>query len=864
MKTLCITGSASSQELAHVAKPLYQAGLEPAKALQKGVAIDLRDWHRRVSPMLRHEQPIGRLWEKAAEELLFANFLDKAWGWSDPESLWALDFWADLDPGIHFLLVCESPEAFLARSMLRDSEQHREDAYLEQWRTIHVRMLKFYLSHPDRCVLVDTDQAARAPLALIELVKMQWQLPVERPDITIDVDMPADSLSSQLARDWARAWIVQHSTRLESLRLELEAAQQPLSSGEPPSSAKTWPDERTGAPPWPLLLKLYQEEQDQRTQKKSLAQARADVEQLETRLTEEDRERATLLTENRGLNKRLALAESELSQVQQEKKGLLIALQQSQEQLEQSLSQRQAQQQAFDNERADLIGKLEEYHRDNTRIAALENELGTLRQESESLLITLQQSQEQLEQSLSQRQAQQQAFDNERTDLIGKLEECRRDNTRIAALEDELGTLRRESESLLITLHQTQEQLEQSLSQRQAQQQSFDNERSELSRKLEDTRQENEQLARADQHRQALEKERDTLSADLNMARQQLEAAGEQSSQLQAAEREAERLKQECEALLFSLHRTQEDLEAQTRQGHQQQATRDELQKRVIALKQRGGVLLAADNVKVNRPTPEQVEWRFENVLIGGDEQVSLAVTGALKRGGLVIEVAPESGTPWQLESADQPSLDFLLPEQRLVANVLPELLQGHLAQAVTAPDSKEQWQQALTKLQQQLAEQPPRLAFAKPDLHHVQINPDYEHLWITLRQARFSKSEPMDWQFRLSCANVTPQAFGQHPKLEVPWQRQQLLSGWFDESQDDFGKKLELRFAQPEAMDGEVWNKLPERDRQLLRELILQLPSILQQLEKNGHSPERDWPQWYRLADDMRRILRANIARSA
>ena len=148
-----------------------------------------------------------------------------------------------------------------------------------------------------------------------------------------------------------------------------------------------------------------------------------------------------------------------------------------------------------------------------------------------------------------------------------------------------------------------------------------------------------------------------------------------------------------------------------------------------------------------------------------------------------------------------------------------------------------------------------PKLEFEGVQLRNEQVNPDYEHLWISLQSPSFGERLAEQWHFRISCAGVKPSEFGQQPKLELPEQSDQLLTNWFAESESEHGRKLELRFALPNAMDTGVWKQIQADDQQLIKALCQQLPDIVAALKNQNTYITRDWSDWEALAANMKRI---------
>jgi hypothetical protein len=168
----------------------------------------------------------------------------------------------------------------------------------------------------------------------------------------------------------------------------------------------------------------------------------------------------------------------------------------------------------------------------------------------------------------------------------------------------------------------------------------------------------------------------------------------------------------------------------------------------------------------------------------------------------------------------------------------------------------------ALRTLQERLAEVPAVFRFDTLTLKREQVNPDYEHLWFNFQHVSIGEKRLLDFDFRVSCANVRPNSFGGYPKLEFPEASgRAAISGWFDEAYDDFGAKLELRFALPGSMDMAVWDRLSLSDQAFVRQLISQLPALLSALEGSGVKVKRGWSAWHELAKNMGNICDACTA---
>ena len=649
MTTLCITGT-PGRDFDSVSKLLFQGGLATAKPIERETTISMEDWHKRVAPILSEQQQPGRLWEQLAGDLLLANFQQPQWGWADPASLAALEFWSELEPGLGFLLLTSDPQDYLAYCLLEGSGDSGgevdEKACLQQWRTYHERMLAFYLDYPERCLLVNARQARANPSALAEKLQERWglELTLSSSNFPVLAGNSRQEAPITLAYYVANKTLVDQGQGLTPLRDELNAAQFPLA--EPDVEADLDGNILGSA-------------------NLSLASILRDYQRRCARDLSESERKA-------------------LESLRRENEQLLAKLRYVQEQWEattenqQSLEQQLAEAKALPSVSPEHVAELKDQHH----------------QESELLLLQLHQAHEELEATFIKQQQSEEA-------KAASEEAVQRASIERDALKQQVAQL----------VEERDEKALQAIS-------------------------ETEQRDQAHQSRQ--------------QAEQQLEESRHQN-----------------ELLLLQLNKVQEELE-HFFLLHQQVS--QEVDK------------LNSENRKLKH------QWQVAQ------------------------------------QHAEQP--------------------RGWLARLGGKPQSTA-----------------PKLTYEAVQLRHEHVNPDYEHLWVTLKDASFGEHYSPAWQFRLSCAGIKPNDFGKQPKLELPEQGDQLLQNWFAESESEHGQKLELRFALPNAMDSAVWKKIPSDDQALIRSLLKQLPEVLNALKEQGSHISRDWAEWQQLAANMKRIHQAKAS---
>jgi len=740
MTTLCITGT-PGRDFDSVSKLLFQGGLATARPIERETTISMEDWHKRVAPILSEQQQPGRLWEQLAGDLLLANFQQPQWGWADPASLAALEFWSELEPGLGFLLLTSDPQDYLAYCLLEGSGDSGgevdEKACLQQWRTYHERMLAFYLDYPERCLLVNARQARANPSALAEKLQERWglELTLSSSNFPVLAGNSRQEAPITLAYYVANKTLVDQGQGLTPLRDELKAAQFPLA--EPGVEADLDGNILGSA-------------------NLSLASILRDYQRRCARDLSESERKA-------------------LESLRRENEQLLAKLRYVQEQWEattenqQSLEQQLAEAKALPSVSPEHVAELKDQHH----------------QESELLLLQLHQAHEELEATFIKQQQSEEA-------KAASEEAVQRASIERDALKQQVAQLVEErDEKALQAISETEQRDQAHQSRQRAEQQ------------LEESRHQNELLLLQ------LNKVQEELEAIFIKQQKSEEAKAASEEAVQRASIERDALKQQVAQLVEE--RDEKALQAisETEQRDQAHQSRQQAEQQLEESRHQNELLL----LQLNK-VQEELEHFF---LL--HQQVSQEVD--------------------KLNSENRK-----LKHQWQVAQQHAEQPRGWLARLGGKPQSTA-----------------PKLTYEAVQLRHEHVNPDYEHLWVTLKDASFGEHYSPAWQFRLSCAGIKPNDFGKQPKLELPEQGDQLLQNWFAESESEHGQKLELRFALPNAMDSAVWKKIPSDDQALIRSLLKQLPEVLNALKEQGSHISRDWAEWQQLAANMKRIHQAKAS---
>jgi hypothetical protein len=482
-----------------------------------------------------------------------------------------------------------------------------------------------------------------------------------------------------------------------------------------------------------------------------------------------------------------------------------------------------------------------------------------LSQENELLLLQLHQVQEELEQQFLRHNEQAQLA-TERQAQIEALSHARDEQAKLAAgrqSQIEQLTQARDGQARLATERQAQIE---ALVKSRDEQAGLAEERLGEIRKLTEQQAEREQRFEAENRR----------------------LREESAKQLEAVQRESN---QENELLLLQLHQVQEELEHYFLQYQDAQKQVAEHEVRWNRMLQRHpdycdwtAIEVAAQDDSEPRP---MIRWRIRGFTVGGRFIPNFEVSAVIRDGrpALVFHRSEGHDTEapfmrWPAGEAGRENLilqpqgghadrgfpfELTTSDWRFV-RLLCSTLADFSCMPLPAQDSTERldvsfWLPHLNTLSGQLDRLPSVWRHDGVKLKHEQVNPDYEHLWLTVDNAEFGNRRWPVFEFRLSAALVRPDRFSIHPKLEFPKPDTGSLQfeNWYAESSDDFGPKFELRFdLDASIMDIAVWNTLTRNDKAQFLSIARAIPKLLSDLENKGVSISRPWNDWQRLAAGM------------
>lgn len=369
------------------------------------------------------------------------------------------------------------------------------------------------------------------------------------------------------------------------------------------------------------------------------------------------------------------------------------------------------------------------------------------------------------------------------------------------------------------------------------------------------------QLAEAVAAKDALTKDKDALGKEKVALQAEVTAL---KAQLTAQQRE---LKQENDLMLLQLHQVQEELEHYFLEHQKQQKAAQAHTQRWQRLEARlpnylDYETIAPVAVDSFSDTPT-VDWQVTNCTLDGHVLPELKFATCLVNGKVGLRIGQVELIPRALVVQNFRNISTAEWRKiRTAATAIEYFFAISPTAAANAPEDFDHsfWKQTLLPLVADIRALPNVFRYTTVQLKRELINPDYEHLWLVFTDASYGRQTWPKFEMRLGAANIQPGSFSKYPKLEFPRidGKTQPFDSWFEESWDDFGGKLELRFdLNKQLADLGVWTKLSPQDQALLLSFIALLPAAVEHLQTNKVAISRLWGDWAGLVNGSIETLR-------
>jgi hypothetical protein len=349
-------------------------------------------------------------------------------------------------------------------------------------------------------------------------------------------------------------------------------------------------------------------------------------------------------------------------------------------------------------------------------------------------------------------------------------------------------------------------------------------------------------------------------------ADRQLAACEARLSQMRATleVNQPQRFEREKRLMMEQLHQVQEELERTYLLNHALEDEKSALQASFERMTVRSTGLFDFESVRISQQAPGMLSIQFGALRVGAQIIPLLDVNFVAGDSGAVLVIpsgqiaAPWTGRPGELPLVFDTAQSDNAPERVRAAGLSTStwsVVRALPAAAATALQEQglanPLWQEALSALRAML--DVPQLLWRWDgiSLRKEQVNPDYEHLWITLSGASFGSVRWPVFEFRIAVANVVSRVFSGFLKYEFPQQAGTLpqLEGWRPDIQDELGPRFELRFdLARDAFDLEAWRSLTSTDHQRFAALLIALPVMFEALQAQACTISRPWSDWEEL----------------
>jgi len=871
-------------------------------------------------------EDLGRFWDQLATETFAANMQQPLWGWADPRSAWLLDYWVDYEPRLFFLLLYSSPAETLASLMVSDTPADQLQAQLQTWEDQHRAMLHAFHSHPRRCLLVSASEALANPQALATQLVDRCGLPLNPAAVAQPRSTPPDALASYLAEqllaDYPELAALHRELQASALPLTASGAAgspQVIDSTNIVASYRQLRDRSAEQASVALAREQFDRLNQQLQRNLGSYQDQYQAFQARLRAAEDQAQLANQQSQalkgeldklRQAHQQQIGALQSELDKLRlthkeqtEESDLLLTQLHQVQEELEAIFLQHEATKKAAAEKEAVLQNQQAQAHKardEQSRLAterqqqldALQKQLATLTQARDSQTKLVAERQQQLEAQTKLATERQQQLDALQKQLA-TLTQARDQQTKLATERqtqlDQL-TKARDAQTKLATERQQQLEAQTKLAtERQQQLDKSSKELAALQAQLKAAK-ENQAAAQAlkdlQQQLKESQEENDLLLTQLHQVQEELETW---FLKHQGSDKKLQELNKRNDLQLMQMHQMQDELGRLFETDQQLRQQLRESDERWQALLQRHPAYAHVGSLQwLKQDKQGATHWRLRDVSTAGRSFAALEFCTILHSSGMAgigftcnkqgkspllrWPAQIKDDTLWLVPAGDKQQLrnaTALLVELGTSDWLMLKALLGKLQEALTQAPPAELADAAalcnglarLSQLMQSLAV----LRYDQLQLKREQVNPDYEHLWLQFSNFSWGDQLWPGFEFRLSCAQVTPSSFGLFPKLEFPQEGGKApFNNWFLEAEDDFGAKLELRYNLPESLDVVVWGKLDARDKEFIALLVQHLLLFLGQLEASGTKLERSWQDWQRMVLLMQEVTARFMAPSA
>ncbi len=390
---------------------------------------------------------LAKKWDGLAFDLIFANDEQEFWGWSDSKAIQLLEYWANFDEEMAFVLVYDRPMNAI-KDLLKSSDgqninQNVIEAKIQEWTNYNQALLNFYQKFPNRCLLVNGGQSLQSDSHYVNVVskKFAWSINISDTKVEKDSQVILSENSSdetlinfflqQLLQQYPDSQ--QYFSDIQNLAdVSLTISGDSLNEESALVLLKQAVQQRNA-----LTDKTNEIKQSQKTLKETNQRFAQEKQQLEKQLNEQKQKAQQDISQQKKQAEqaqfKLKELQAELQKTQQENELLIVQLYQVQEELEKYYLQNQ---------------------QDKEKLKTVSQEIQTAKQAIETQkkqVESLSQAKQMAEQTATEYKRQVEKLTQEKQQLEKQLNEQKQKYP---------ANIQQENELLIVQLHQVQEELE--------------------------------------------------------------------------------------------------------------------------------------------------------------------------------------------------------------------------------------------------------------------------------------------------------------------------------------------------------------------------------------------------------------------
>lgn len=120
------------------------------------------------------------MWNSLSMDLMLANIDQDFWGWSDPKAIDLVDYWAEIDPSIHFVFIYDKPQNIFQHSSLEEALNLNAEIIqerFESWQKYNQKLLICFNKHKERSVLLSSKRIQETVLQSTSEIYKQIAVP---------------------------------------------------------------------------------------------------------------------------------------------------------------------------------------------------------------------------------------------------------------------------------------------------------------------------------------------------------------------------------------------------------------------------------------------------------------------------------------------------------------------------------------------------------------------------------------------------------------------------------------------------------------------------------------------------------------